>query len=45
MCVLCRCLSLRLLWSVWPLGQVDPSGTYFGWKATAIGKNHINAKV
>jgi 20S proteasome subunit alpha 2 len=23
---------------------VDPSGTYFGWKATAIGKNHINAK-
>lgn len=45
MCVLCRCLSLRLLLSVLPLGQVDPSGTYFGWKATAIGKNHINAKV
>ncbi|KAL7746002.1 Proteasome subunit alpha type-2 [Sorochytrium milnesiophthora] len=26
------------------LYQVDPSGTYFGWKATAIGKNMINAK-
>ena len=26
------------------LYQVDPSGAYFGWKATAIGKNHINAK-
>ena len=26
------------------LYQVDPSGTYFPWKATAIGKNHINAK-
>jgi 20S proteasome subunit alpha 2 len=24
--------------------QVDPSGAYFGWRATAIGKNHINAK-
>ena len=24
--------------------QVDPSGAYFGWKATAIGKNHVNAK-
>jgi len=23
---------------------VDPSGAYFGWKATAIGKNHVNAK-
>lgn len=26
------------------LYQVDPSGTGFGWKATAIGKNYINAK-
>lgn len=26
------------------LYQVDPSGTFFGWKATAIGKNYINAK-
>jgi 20S proteasome subunit alpha 2 len=26
------------------LYQVDPSGTYFAWKATAIGKNMINAK-
>ena len=26
------------------LYQVDPSGAYFGWKATAIGKNYMNAK-
>ncbi|RKP24846.1 nucleophile aminohydrolase [Syncephalis pseudoplumigaleata] len=26
------------------LYQVDPSGTYFAWKASAIGKNMINAK-
>ncbi|CAM9193759.1 unnamed protein product [Chrysoparadoxa australica] len=26
------------------LFQVDPSGAYFGWKASAIGKNFINAK-
>jgi 20S proteasome subunit alpha 2 len=26
------------------LYQIDPSGTYFGWKATAIGKNFTNAK-
>ncbi len=26
------------------LYQVDPSGTYFAWKATAIGKNMVNAK-
>ncbi|KAJ1960976.1 Proteasome subunit alpha type-2 [Dimargaris xerosporica] len=25
------------------LYQVDPSGSYFAWKATAIGKNMINA--
>lgn len=24
--------------------QVDPSGAYFAWKASAIGKNMINAK-
>merc|ERR1719265_1210802 len=26
------------------LFQADPSGAFFGWKATAIGKNFINAK-
>lgn len=26
------------------LYQVDPSGAYIGWKATAIGKNYISAK-
>lgn len=26
------------------LYQVDPSGAYFSWKATAIGRNHSNAK-
>ena len=26
------------------LYQVDPSGTYFAWKASAIGKNATNAK-
>merc|ERR1712100_935370 len=26
------------------LFQVDPSGAYFGWKASAIGKNTLNAK-
>jgi 20S proteasome subunit alpha 2 len=26
------------------LFQVDPSGAYIHWKATAIGKNHVNAK-
>jgi 20S proteasome subunit alpha 2 len=26
------------------LYQVDPSGSFFAWKATAIGKNMINAK-
>nr|XP_027203251.1 uncharacterized protein LOC113797119 [Dermatophagoides pteronyssinus] len=26
------------------LFQCDPSGAYFAWKATALGKNHINGK-
>jgi len=26
------------------LYQVDPSGAYFGWKATAVGRNQVNAK-
>lgn len=26
------------------LYQVDPTGSYFAWKASAIGKNMINAK-
>ena len=26
------------------LYQVDPSGAYFGWKATAIGRNYTSAK-
>jgi 20S proteasome subunit alpha 2 len=26
------------------LYQIDPSGTYFGWKASAIGKNQLSAK-
>ena len=26
------------------LYQVDPSGAYFGWRASAIGKNFANAK-
>ncbi|KAK7829698.1 proteasome subunit alpha type-2-a [Quercus suber] len=25
-------------------GQVDPSGSYFSWKASAMGKNVSNAK-
>ena len=24
--------------------QCDPSGAYFAWKATALGKNDVNAK-
>lgn len=26
------------------LYQVDPSGSYFGWRASAMGKNFVNAK-
>jgi 20S proteasome subunit alpha 2 len=26
------------------LYQIDPSGSYFAWKASAIGKNYTNAK-
>jgi 20S proteasome subunit alpha 2 len=25
------------------LAQVDPSGAYFGWRASALGVNHVNA--
>ena len=24
--------------------QCDPSGAYFAWKATALGKNHLNSR-
>jgi len=27
------------------LTQIDPSGAYYNWKATAIGKNSKNAKI
>ena len=27
-----------------PLFQVDPSGAYFGWRASSIGRNFTNAK-
>jgi 20S proteasome subunit alpha 2 len=27
------------------LNQIDPSGAFYNWKATAIGKNAKNAKV
>jgi 20S proteasome subunit alpha 2 len=26
------------------LFQCDPSGAYFAWKATAMGKNYVNGK-
>ncbi len=26
------------------LYQIDPSGSYFAWKASAIGKNMVNCK-
>jgi len=26
------------------LYQCDPSGAYFAWKATALGKNYVNSK-
>ena len=26
------------------LYQIDPSGAYYGWRATACGKNFVNAK-
>ena len=33
----CLCLCVR------PRVQVDPSGAYFGWRASALGVNHVNA--
>ena len=44
-----RCFGVRLLVAGYDdegpqLFQVDPSGAAFGWNATAIGKNYVNAK-
>jgi 20S proteasome subunit alpha 2 len=45
-----RPFGLSLLVAGWDtvdgpsLYQVDPAGTYFGWRASAIGKNQTSAK-
>lgn len=45
-----RPYGVSLLVAGWDLNrgpslyQVDPSGSYWAWKASAIGKNMINAK-
>jgi len=46
-----RPFGVSLLLAGWDLDeerpylyQCDPSGAYFAWKATAMGKNHINGK-
>lgn len=44
-----RCFGVSLLVAGYDdegpqLFQVDPSGAAFGWNATAIGKNYVNAK-
>ena len=44
-----RPFGVSLLISGWDDGepslfQCDPSGAYFAWKATAIGKNYVNGK-
>ena len=52
-CVFCRCGAVacgneRIQWQFDHKGpqvfQIDPSGSYFEWKATAIGKGFVNAK-
>jgi len=45
-----RPFGVSLLVAGWDVGrgstlyQVDPSGSYWAWKASAIGKNMVNAK-
>lgn len=44
-----RPFGVSLLVAGWDDGhphlfQCDPSGAYFAWKATAMGKNHVNGK-
>ncbi|XP_064472123.1 proteasome subunit alpha type-2 [Ornithodoros turicata] len=44
-----RPFGVSLLIAGWDEGrgylfQCDPSGAYFAWKATAMGKNHVNGK-
>ena len=38
------CLKLFTAQPVIFVSKVDPSGAYFGWRASAIGKNSTNAK-
>ncbi|GBO22220.1 Proteasome subunit alpha type-2 [Araneus ventricosus] len=44
-----RPFGVSLLIAGWDSGrpylfQCDPSGAYFAWKATAMGKNHVSGK-